>query len=143
MTRSASMAAAALAVGLAIAAAPAAHADDFSGTYSFNAPAQGYTKGFSTTWTVTPCGDDCRHITTATGGTDTDAHREGPHWVFYRYADPGVDCPSNAYIMTRTKMPATLRYTVDPEKMIGQFQPEGTPCGGTPMPSRFDLTKLS
>lgn len=132
-----------MAGGLAIAAAPSAHADDFSGTYAFNAPAQGYTKGFSTTWTVRPCGEDCRHITTATGGTDTDAHREGPYWVFFRYADPGVDCPANAYIMTRTKMPATLRYTVNPETLIGQFQPEGTPCGGTPMPSRFDLTKLS
>ncbi|MEO6794778.1 MAG: hypothetical protein ABI253_06625, partial [Mycobacterium sp.] len=54
-------------IGTAVAAAPVAAADDFSGTYAFNATAQGYTKGFATTWTVTPCGVDCRHITTATG----------------------------------------------------------------------------
>lgn len=137
------MASAALFGGITLALAPPAKADDFNGTYAFNAPAQGYTKGFSTTWNVTPCGDDCRHITTASGGTDTDAHREGQNWVFWRYADPGIECPGNAYIMTRTKMPATLRYTVNPETLIGQFQPEGTPCGGTPMPSRFDLAKLS
>ena len=126
----------------AVAGAPIAYADDFSGTYAFTAPAQGYTKGFSTTWTVTPCGEDCRHITTATGGTDTEAHREGPYWVFFRFADPGVECPGNQYVMTRTKMPATLRYTVNPDTLIGQFQPEGTPCGGTPMPSRFNLAKV-
>ncbi len=126
-----------------LAAAPIAHADDFSGSYTFNAPAQGYMAGFTTTWTVTPCGDDCRHITTATGLTDVDAHREGANWVFFRDADPGVECPGNAYVMTRTKMPATLRYTVNPDTLMGQFQPQGTPCGGTPMPSRFQLTKLS
>ncbi|MBS9534447.1 hypothetical protein KIH27_12710 [Mycobacterium sp. M1] len=133
--------AAALGVAMVV-SAPIARADDFSGTYAFTAPAQGYTQGFATTWTVTPCGEDCRHITTPTGATDTDAHREGPYWVFFRYADPGVECPGNQYVMTRTKRPATLRYTVNPDTLVGQFQPEGTPCGGTPMPSRFSLAKV-
>lgn len=129
--------------GIAFTAAPAANAADFSGTYAFNAPAQGYTPGFSTTWTVTPCGAGCVHIKTATGQTDTDAHLEGPYWVFFRDADPGVRCGPDPLTFKERIWPATLRYTVNPETLLGQFQPEGMPCGGVPLPSRFELTKLS
>lgn len=129
--------------GMALAMAQLASADDFSGTYQFDAPPQGYSKGFSTTWTVTPCGAGCVHITTASGGTDTDAHREGPYWVFSRYADPGVNCGTDQTTMKPRILPAVMRYTVNPETLIGQFQAEGSPCGGVSMPSRFELTKIS
>lgn len=128
--------------GIALAVAPTATADDFTGTYAFDAPSQGYTKGFSTTWTVTPCGDDCRHITTATGGTDTEAHLDGPYWIFWRYADPGVRCGQDPLTFKERIWPATLRYTINPETLVGQFQPEGQPCGGVPLPTRFQLTRL-
>lgn len=127
----------------AVAVAPIAIADEFSGTYRFDAPAQGYAGGFSTTWTVTPCGSGCVHIATASGGTDTDAHLEGPYWVFFRYADPGVYCGTDPATFNPRVLPASIRYTVNPDTLTGQFQPDGTPCGGVPVPSRFFLTKVS
>src|SRR5574337_82625 len=124
----------------AVAVAPMTNADDFSGTYRFNAPAQGYSTGFSTTWTVTPCGDGCVHITTASGGTDTDAHLEGPYWVFFRYADPGVNCGTDPATLNPRILPALMRYTVNPQTLMGQFQPDGTPCGAVSMPRSEEHT---
>lgn len=129
--------------GMALGFAQTANADEFSGNYRFDAPPQGFAKGFSTTWTVTPCGDGCVHITTASGGTDTDAHLEGPHWVFFRYADPGVNCGTDQNTLRPRILPALMRYTVNPETLIGQFQAEGAPCGAVSMPARFELTKIS
>lgn len=127
--------------GIAVAGAATANADDFDGTYAFR-QGVGPTAGeFSSVWTVTPCGDDCRHITTSTGATDTEAHLDGPYWVFDKYVDPGIECPGNSYNFHKTKLPATMQFRISPETLMGQYQPVGTPCGGTPMPTAFSLTK--
>lgn len=132
----------ALAVGsIAIAGAPVAAADEFSGTYAYR-PGVGATAGaFTSLWTVTPCGDGCRHIVSANGATDTEAHLEGPFWVFERFVDPGVECPGNSYTIVGRKVPATMRFKINSDSLIGQYQPMGTPCGGTAPPAPFSLTK--
>ncbi|MBS9534440.1 hypothetical protein KIH27_12675 [Mycobacterium sp. M1] len=108
----------------------------FSGRYAYLA-AGGSDAGFATTWTVTGCGADCVHITTASGLTDTDAHREGDTWVFTRYDSAGIRC-DNAKVL-----PATIRFTIDPASLHGRLEPEGTPCGGVSRASGFTLTKLA
>lgn len=130
----------AAAYGVAIAAAAMAYADDFSGNYAFSPAAAGGQS--SSIWTVTPCGDACVHITSSTGGTDTDAYRDGPYWVFERDVDPGIECPGNAYNLQIRKLPALIRFTIDPDTLKGQYQPVGTPCGAVPLPIAFQLVKI-
>lgn len=127
--------------GIAIAAAPTAAADDFNGTYAFREGAGPTAGEFSSVWTVTPCGDDCRHIVTSTGATDTEAHLDGELWVFDKFVDPGVECPGNSYNFVKRKLPATMHFKINPETLMGQYQPLGTPCGGTAPPIAFSLAK--
>ena len=125
----------------AVAGAPIAAADDFSGEYAYR-PGVGPMAGdFSALWTVTPCGDGCRHIVTSTGATDAEAHLEGSYWVFDKFVDPAVECPGNSYTIVSRKVSATVHFKINPDSLIGQFQPLGTPCGGTTVPSGFSLTK--
>lgn len=136
------LAAGALLLGsIAVAGAPIAAADDFSGTYAFRQGVGPTAGAFSAVWTVTPCGDDCRHIVTSTGATDTEAHLDGPYWVFDKFVDPGVECPGNSYTMAKRKVPATMHFKINPDTLLGQYQPLGTPCGGTAVPSGFSLAK--
>lgn len=140
MTKIATIAAAAFALagaaGLpAIATAAAEVAvSDFSGQYAY--VYTGGQGGFSTTWSVRPCGDTCVHITTASGLTDTDAHLTGGRWVFERYDEQGIACDNQKI------MPATVRFSVDPRTLQGELQPLGTPCGGTSRMTTFTLTRL-
>src|SRR5574337_173617 len=126
--------------GVALVGAATAHADDFNGKYAFRLGTGGGES--SSVWTVTPCGDGCVHITSSTGGTDTDAYRDGPYWVFERVVDPGIECPGNPYNFQIRKLPATMRFTINPDTLLGQYQPVGTPCGAIPLPSPFQLTKI-
>ncbi|MEO6794779.1 MAG: hypothetical protein ABI253_06630 [Mycobacterium sp.] len=126
---------------ITIAGAPIAAADDFAGQYAFREGVGPTAGDFSSVWTVTPCGDDCRHIVTSTGATDTEAHLDGPYWVFDKYVDPGVECPGTSYTIVKRKVPATMRFTISSDTLIGQFQPVGTPCGGIAPPTGFSLAK--
>ncbi|MEB3021722.1 hypothetical protein [[Mycobacterium] crassicus] len=108
----------------------------FTGRYAYLAADSGNTP-FATTWTVTSCGSGCVHITTASGLTDTDAHLEGSEWVFSKYDEAGIRCDN------RKVLPATIRFSVDPESLQGKLQPQGAPCGGASRESRFTLTKLT
>ena len=109
----------------------------FHGQYAYAAPGSSPSGPFTTTWTVTPCGDGCVHITTASGLTDTDAHLEGSSWVFSKYDKAGIICDN------RKVLPATVQFSIDPESLVGKLQPEGNPCGGTSRASSFTLTKLA
>lgn len=129
--------------GIAIAAAVPAVADDFSGKYAFHEGVGPTAKDFSSVWTVTPCGEGCVHIVTSNGATDTDAHLEGPYWVFEKFADPGVECPGNSYTIVKRKLPAMMKFTINPDTLLGQYQAEGTPCGGVPLPIAFQLAKVA
>lgn len=126
--------------GAATAGVPAAHADDFNGKYGFRAGVGG--AEFSSVWTVTPCGEGCVHIVSSTGGTDTDAYRDGRYWVFDRIVDPGIECPPSPYNFQRRKLPATMRFTINADSLAGQYQPVGTPCGAVSLPSPFQLEKI-
>ena len=114
------------------ATAPAAA---FQGQYTYQAPGSG--APFATTWTVTPCGSGCVHITTASGLTDTDAHLKGSDWVFEKFDAAGIVCDN------RKVLPATVQFVVDPHSLHGTLQPQGSPCGGTSRASAFTLTKLT
>ena len=127
--------------GLAVAAAPTALADDFSGTYAFRSGVGETAGAFSSVWTVTPCGADCRHIVTSTGATDAEAHLEGGNWAFDRFVDPGIECPGNSYNFTKRKLPVTMHFRINPDTLLGQYQPLGTPCGGIAPPTAFSLAK--
>lgn len=121
--------------GAAAASADAAAVSDFTGRYAYAyAGGQG---GFSTTWSVTPCGDGCVHVKTSSGLTDTDAHLADGRWVFERYDEAGIACDNDKVL------PATVRFSVDPGTMKGELQPLGKPCGGTSRMSTFTLTKLA
>ncbi|MEO8815961.1 MAG: hypothetical protein ABI307_01620 [Mycobacterium sp.] len=109
----------------------------FHGQYLYQALGGGQGASFSTTWTVTPCGSGCVHITTASGLTDTNAHLEGPSWVFEKYDEAGIVCDN------RKVLPATVQFSINPDSLQGELQPEGDPCGGTSRPSSFTLTKLA
>lgn len=111
-------------------------APGFSGRYAYLA-AGSDAAPFATTWTVTPCGNGCVHITTSSGLTDTDAHREGSEWVFSKYDEAGIRCDN------RKVLPATVQFTVDPASLQGKLQPQGNPCGGASRASGFTLTKLA
>ncbi|MEO6794785.1 MAG: hypothetical protein ABI253_06660 [Mycobacterium sp.] len=115
------------------------HADNapgFTGRYAYLAAGSPGTP-FTTTWTVTPCGQDCVHITTASGLTDTDAHRAGSGWVFEKYDEAGIRCDNQKVL------PATIQFTIDPASLRGQLQPLGTPCGGASRASEFTLSKIT
>lgn len=135
------IAAAPVLLGLAIAGAATAAADDFNGTYAYRPLTADGAGEFSSVWTVTPCGDDCLHIRSSSGATDADAHRDGANWVFDRFVDPGIECPGNSYNLTKRKLATTMRFRINPDTLMGQYQPVGTPCGGTPVPTAFALTK--
>lgn len=109
----------------------------FQGRYSYLSLAGGPGGPFATTWTVTPCGRECVHITTASGLTDTDAHLDGAHWVFDRYDEAGIVCDNQKVL------PATVRFRIDPASLRGELQPQGDPCGGASRASAFTLTKLT
>lgn len=126
--------------GVALTGAAVAHAEDFSGKYAVSIGMDG--GGSAAIWTVTPCGDACVHITSSAGGTDTDAYRDGPYWVFERDVDPGIECPGNSYVLQTRKLPATIRFTINPDTLKGQYQPVGTPCGAVPLPTAFQLAKV-
>lgn len=108
----------------------------FTGRYAYLAADSG-DGPFATTWTVTPCGAGCVHITTSSGLTDTDAHLEGSEWVFSKYDEAGIRCDN------RKVLPATIRFSVDPASLRGTLQPQGSPCGGASRASGFTLTKLA
>ncbi|MBS9534448.1 hypothetical protein KIH27_12715 [Mycobacterium sp. M1] len=131
----------ALAGGAAVAAAALAGAEvaaspDFTGTYAYAYNGGSNGTPFSTTWTVTPCGDGCAHIVTASGLTDTNAHLSGGKWVFQRYDDAGILCDNHKL------MGATVEFRVDPRTLQGELQPQGTPCGGTSRTTTFTLAKI-
>ncbi|MEB3071005.1 hypothetical protein [[Mycobacterium] vasticus] len=117
--------------GAEVAAVPA-----FGGQYAYSY--LGGTSGtpFATTWTVTPCGDGCVHIHTASGLTDTDAHLVAGRWVFQRYDNAGILCDNHKL------MPATVEFRVDPATLRGELQPQGTPCGGASRLTTFTLAKI-
>lgn len=135
------MAVAVILGGVALVDVPVAYADDFNGRYAFREGADGVGE-FSSVWTVTACGSDCRHIVTSTGATDTDAHLEGALWVFEKFADPGIECPGNSYTIVKRQLPAMMKIMVNPDTLLGQYQAEGTPCGGVPLPTAFQLAKV-
>lgn len=120
----------------AVAGAEVAATPDFSGQYAYSY--SGGTSGvpFATTWTVTPCGPGCAHVTTSSGLTDTDAHLYGGRWVFQRYDDAGIRCDNQKL------MGATVEFRVDPQTLKGELQPQGNPCGGTSRMTTFTLAKI-
>lgn len=112
-------------------------APGFHGQYAYQSANTGHGGPFTTTWTVTPCGSQCVHITTASGLTDTDARLEGSSWVFEKYDEAGIVCDNHKVL------PATVQFSINPDSLQGKAQPQGDPCGGASRASSFTLTKLA
>lgn len=127
----------AAAIPAATATGEVATSADFTGEYAYTYSGGSNGTPFATTWSVTPCGDGCVHIKTASGLTDTNAYRDGGFWVFERYDEAGVRCDNN------TLVPARVRFKVDPSALVGELQPLGSPCGGASRTTSFTLTKLA
>ena len=95
-----------------------ASADPLSGTYSLvsdqsqrklNGVPTPY-RNSSTVWNITPCGDGCAHITSATGWTATAALNNG-RWEFTREA--AWNCPDGR------NLPNFIAYSIDAATLTG------------------------
>lgn len=113
-------------------------ADNFSGTYTYSAPASGSTPAVTATWTVTPCGPGCAHVTSSTGW-NVDAQLIHGTWVTVRYDQGVFYCPDGS------TAPGIKADIIDPNTLQGQIQPlPGPACGqadDTGTPTSFTLTK--
>src|SRR5262245_3990590 len=92
--------AAVILAGAAVGFAGPAHADGFSGTFIPNGP------GLDSTWTVTSCGADCRHVTDSRGWS-ADAHPWDGVWRFVVNLADATRCNNDGTV------PGTVIFKVD------------------------------
>jgi hypothetical protein len=111
----------AAATGCAVALAVPAWADELNGVYSV-----AWDDGENTTWTFTPCGEGCVHVTSNKGGWSTNGHLANGTWTLDQYQ-------SNFTCKNGPSLPQTNNVTIDAATLSGtsvvKYQ---TACPGDP-----------
>jgi hypothetical protein len=129
---------AAVLAGLAVGFAGPAWADDgLSGTYNYVNET-----GFTSTWTVTPCGSGCAHVFTSHSAANYDLMLRNGRWTATVNPPDAVRCKDG------TPAQATVTISVDAATLTGTSTTSSTVgvCGDPPMtygPDKFTLTKVS
>jgi hypothetical protein len=129
---------AAVVAGAAVGYACPAWADDgLSGTYNYVNET-----GFTSTWTVTPCGSGCAHVFSSHSAANYDLTLSNGRWV------ATVNPPDALHCKDGTPAQATVTISVDAATLTGTSTTSSTAgvCGDPPRtygPDKFTLTKVS
>ncbi|OBI24098.1 hypothetical protein A5713_08180 [Mycobacterium sp. E2497] len=118
-------------------ASPARADDGLSGTYNYVNET-----GFTSTWTVTPCGPGCAHVFTSHSAANYDLKLSNGRWV------ATVNPPDAVHCRDGTTAQATVTISVDAATLTGTSTTTSTAgvCGDPPRtygPDTFTLTKVS
>jgi hypothetical protein len=111
-------------------APPASAEESLSGTYTVTASTG------VVTWTITPCGPGCAHVTTSGGSAD--ARLANGQWAFVIRRPDAVRCGDGRTV------PATLNYSFDAATLTGRIEPTdvgGCGDGGLTQALSITLTK--